>query len=74
MPKNVRNRYFAKIYWRSKGGRFILQKYGEDVKVPERELIRLKLIGKEYGLKDVREANIMKFERKLKIVDAERIK
>ncbi|MEK6884275.1 MAG: hypothetical protein AABY22_31885, partial [Nanoarchaeota archaeon] len=66
-------RYFAKIYWRSKGGRFILQKYGEDIKVPEKELIRLKSIGKKYGLKDVREANIMKFGNRFKIVDAERV-
>ncbi len=52
---------------------FILQKYGEDIKVPEKELSRLKSIGKKYGLKDVREANIMKFGSRFKIVDAERI-
>ena len=74
MPKNVRNRYFAKIYWRSKGGSFMLQKWGKKAKVPDEELLKLKKVGRKYGLKDVRKANIMKFERKLKIVDAERIK
>jgi len=70
LPKNVRNRYFAKIYWRS--GLFMLQKYGVKVRVPQEEIRRLKHIGEKYGLKDVREANIMKFGNMFKIVDAER--
>ena len=74
IPKNVRNCYFAKIYWRSNGGRFMLQKYGKEVGIPKDELMRLKEIGKKYGLKDVREDNIRKFGDKLKIIDAERRK
>ena len=50
----------------------MLQKYGKKVKVPRKELQKLKDIGKKYGLKDIRESNIMKFGNKFKIVDAER--
>jgi hypothetical protein len=64
------NHNFAKIYWET--GLFMLQKYGKDVAVPARELERLKLFGKRYGLKDIRKANIMKFGRTFKIIDAER--
>jgi hypothetical protein len=32
----------------------------------------LKRFGERYGLKDIREANIMKFGRTFKIIDAER--
>ncbi len=64
------NRYFAKIYWRE--GLFMLQKYGKKVKIPEKEINRLKKIGSRFGLKDIREANIMKVNNKFKIVDAER--
>lgn len=70
IPANVRNRYFAKIYWTS--GLFMLQKYGEKAKAPKDEIKRLKEIGNKYGLKDIREANIMKVGGKFKIVDAER--
>jgi len=63
-------RYFAKIYWRQ--GLFMLQKYGKKTKVPPKELKKLKEIGKKCGLKDIRKANIMKFGKKFKIVDAER--
>lgn len=70
LAKNIRNRYFAKIYWRF--GLFMLQKYGKNVKVPDKELERLKEIGEKFGLKDIRKANIMKIDNKFKIVDAER--
>ena len=67
---NRANHNFAKIYWES--GLFMLQKYGKDVAVPARELERLKRFVERYGLKDIREANIMKFGRAFKIIDAER--
>lgn len=70
LPSSIRNRYFAKIYWVK--SLFMLQKYGKKVKVPEKELKKLKIIGNKYGLKDIREANVMKFNNKFKIVDAER--
>src|SRR5260370_3503303 len=64
------NEHFAKIYWRT--GLFMLQKYGKEVAVPPKELKRLKEFGERFGLKDIREANIMKFGNNFKIVDAER--
>lgn len=68
--KNTGNRHFAKIYWRS--GLFMLQKYGKEVKVPKQELQRLKEVGRQYNLKDIKEANIMRFGNTFKIIDAER--
>jgi hypothetical protein len=70
-PKRA-NQYFAKIYWRT--GLFMLQKYGKEVAVPPNELKRLKQFGKRFGLKDVKQANIMKFGNNFKIIDAERKK
>ncbi len=67
LGKNKANRYFAKIYWRH--GLFILQKYGKRVKVSDKEIEKLK---KKTGLKDIKEANVMKFGKTFKIVDAER--
>jgi hypothetical protein len=68
LPARIRNRYFAKIYWRH--NIFMLQKYGKDAKIPDNVEANLKRIGCKYGLKDVRKANIMKFGNKHKIVDA----
>jgi hypothetical protein len=70
LPANIKNRYFAKIYWRH--NLFMLQKFGKNQAVPDRVVLKLKKIGFKYGLKDVREANIMKFGKSFKIVDAER--
>jgi len=67
---NIGHRNYAKIYWRTDFT--MLQKFGKAVKVPEEEIQRLKQLGKEYGLKDIREKNIMKVDGKFKIVDAER--
>lgn len=64
------NKYYAKIYWRE--GLFMLQKYGKKVQVPKGALDKLYDLGKNNGLKDVREANIMKVGNHFKIVDAER--
>ncbi len=66
------NEHFAKIYWRT--GLFMLQKYGKKAAVPPMELNRLKAFGERFGLKDIREANIMKFGNNFKIIDAERKK
>lgn len=70
LPKDIRNRYFAKIYWAD--GLFMLQNYGRRTKVPRRVLVRLKEMGKKYRLMDIREGNVMKFGKGFKIVDAER--
>jgi hypothetical protein len=50
----------------------MLQKYGRRVAVPPRQLKRLKEFGEKHGLKDIREANILKVGRPFKIIDAER--
>jgi len=73
LPEEIRNRYFAKIYWRSDGGRFMLQKYGKRKEVPDYIHEKLKCIGKNYNLKDVRKENIMYFKNGYKIIDAERM-
>jgi hypothetical protein len=70
LPIRIRNRYFAKIYWTH--NLFMLQKFGKEVRVPDKEEAKLRRIGQKYGLKDVRKANIMKFGKSFKIVDAER--
>jgi len=68
LPKNIRNRYFAKVYWRTKY--CLLQKYGKSSKVPPERLKKLKRIAKKYGLTDVRPANVRKVDGQFKIVDA----
>lgn len=64
------HRNYAKIYWAE--DIFMLQKWGKRTAVTKNELNRLRKWGKSHGIKDVREANIMKVEGKFKIVDAER--
>lgn len=68
LPKGIRNRYFAKIYWLT--DHCLLQKYGQESRVPERVLRDLKKIGKKFGLRDIRPANILKIDGQFKIVDA----
>jgi hypothetical protein len=68
LPRTLRNRYFAKVYWRTKY--CLLQKYGSPGPVPPAGLARLKAVGKRYGLTDVREANIRKVGGVFKLVDA----
>jgi hypothetical protein len=50
----------------------MLQKYGRRVSVPETQITRLKKFGRKNGLRDIREANIMKVGQSFKIIDAER--
>lgn len=68
LPKNIRNRYCAKIYWLT--DHCLLQKYGRETRVPDRVLRKLKDIGKKHGLRDIRPANIRKVDGRFKIVDA----
>ena len=68
LPSNIRNRYFAKVYWRTKY--CLLQKFGKKSQVPLERLKKLKLIAKQYGLTDVRPENVRKVNGKHKIVDA----
>jgi hypothetical protein len=68
LPQTLRNRYLAKIYWRTKY--CLLQKYGRKVTMPPMELGRLKAVGKKHGLTDVRPDNVRKVDERFKIVDA----
>lgn len=68
LPRNIRNRYFAKICWLT--DHCLLQKYGREGRVPERVLRKLKDVGRKYGLRDIKPANIRKVDGKFKIVDA----
>ncbi|HYN15437.1 MAG TPA: hypothetical protein VES66_06580 [Terriglobales bacterium] len=68
LPANIRNRYFAKIYWSTKY--CLLQRYGKRRKVPPLELQRLQTVAKTHGLRDAREANVRFVDKLFKIVDA----
>ncbi len=68
IPVTIRNHYFAKIYWHTKY--CLLQKYGRETNVPKHVVRRLKQIGREHGLRDIRPENIRKVEGLFKIVDA----
>jgi hypothetical protein len=68
LPDRIRNRYFAKIYWHTKY--CSLQKFGKKVRVPEKELQKLRTRVKKYGLTDIKAANVRKVEGHFKIVDA----
>ena len=68
IPENLRNRYFARIYWKTKY--CLLQKYGTKRIVPLPALHRLQRFGSEFGLTDIRPANVRKVDGHFKIVDA----
>lgn len=68
IPPTLRNRYFAKIYWRTKY--CLLQKYGTPGKIPATRFEKLRTIGKQCGLTDVRPANIRSIGGIFKIIDA----
>ena len=68
IPQNIRNRYFAKVYWRTKY--CLLQKYGRSFNAPPEKLRKLKVIANKYRLTDVRPANVRKVGTQFKIVDA----
>jgi hypothetical protein len=68
LPRNIRNRYFAKIYWHTKY--CILQKYGKKKPVPNNELKKLQKLGRQYGLRNIKADNVRKVGNHFKIVDA----
>lgn len=74
LPKTVRNRYFAKIYWHTKY--CLLQKYGKEVKIPKNQKSKLKddinwhLRNKPYYLSDIRPDNIRQVDGTPKVIDA----
>jgi len=68
LPPTLRNRYFAKIYWKTKY--CLLQKYGKPGRVPPERLSKLKAVAQRHGLTDVRDSNIRMVDGIFKIVDA----
>jgi hypothetical protein len=68
LPSRIRNRYFAKVYWRTKY--CLLQKFGSECDVPPSRLARLKQVARKYELTDVRPGNIRCVGGVGKIVDA----
>lgn len=68
IPRAIRNRYFAKIYWRTRY--CLLQKFGKRGLVPKERLNYLQSLGRHYGLSDINGKNIRKIDGFYKIVDA----
>ncbi len=70
IPKSIRNRYHAKIYWHTKY--CLIQKWGNQNKISKRDkrLINLKNKLKPYDLIDIRPANVGFVDGKLKVLDA----
>jgi hypothetical protein len=68
LPKHIRRRYFAKIFWHTKY--CLLQEYGEEAKLAKSDIDDLKALGYRYGLSDIRKENIRMIDGKLKIIDA----
>jgi hypothetical protein len=67
-PKNVRKRYFAKIFWHTKY--CLLQEYGEEAHATKQELAIMKTIAARYGLTDIKKENVRRVNGRLKIIDA----
>jgi hypothetical protein len=80
IPENIRNRYFAKIYWTPKKNRpkyCILQKYAKQPNARKKrklinnpQFIKLKVLAKKYRITDIRPDNVGFVDNKLKILDA----
>jgi hypothetical protein len=68
VPRNVRRKYFAKIFWHTK--HCLLQEYGNEVDVTPRYLNKLSQIAMKYGVTDIKKENIRRIDDRLKIVDA----
>ena len=65
IPETLRNRYFAKIYWKTKY--CLLQQFGTKRTVPPKALCGLKRIAREHELTDIRPANIRKVDGHFKV-------
>lgn len=68
LPLNIRNRYFAKIYWRTKYT--MLQKFGKNGNIHDEDLAKLRKVAKRHGLSDIGARNVKRIDGKFKIVDA----
>jgi hypothetical protein len=68
VPRAIREKHFAKIHWHTKYS--LLQEWGREVAVTEKDIEKLKQIGAKYGLIDIQKKNIRKVNGALKIIDA----
>lgn len=71
IPNSIRNRYHAKLYWKTKY--CLLQKWGKvkkNLSKKDPELVQLKNRLKPYDLTDIRPANVGLVDGKLKVLDA----
>jgi hypothetical protein len=68
LPKKIRRKYFAKVFWHTKY--CLLQEYGEETYVTKQDLDMLKAIASRYGLVDIKKKNVRNVNGKLKIIDA----
>ena len=68
LPPSVRHAYFARIFWHTKYS--ILQEYGIEAAVTQRQLLQLRALAGKYGLLDITCDNIRWVNGSLKIIDA----
>jgi hypothetical protein len=68
LPKKIRTKYFAKIFWHTKY--CLLQEYGQAVEVTDEQLENLRKILSPYGLIDLKRENFKKIDDQLKLIDA----
>jgi hypothetical protein len=68
LPKEIRQKYYAQIFWHTKY--CLLQEYGQTVEVTDEQLENLRKILSPYGLIDMKRENVKKIDNQLKIIDA----
>lgn len=68
VPKSVRHRLFAKVYWHTKY--CLLQEYGYPIEVSEQQLFEIRWMVYKYGIFDVKADNLKRVDDEIKIIDA----
>lgn len=68
MPPRLRHVYFARVFWHTKYA--LLQEFGVEAEVSQRQLLQFRAIASRYGLLDITCDNIRKIDGALKIIDA----
>jgi len=68
LPPRLRHVYFARVFWHTKYT--LLQEFGVEAEVSQRQLLQFRAIASRYGLLDITCDNIRKVDGTLKIIDA----
>jgi hypothetical protein len=68
LPHDLRNVYFAKVFWHTKYA--LLQEFGVEADVSQQELGQIRYVAGKYGLLDITCDNIRTVDGNHKIVDA----